>query len=372
VVGALVAGLAGAGLDVDVVTTDDDGRGRRRLPLGVPVRDGGATYRYFARQLRFYTVSLPLARWLALRAADYDVVHLHAVFTFPSTVAGLVAGRLRVPYLVRPLGTLAAWGMTRRRPALKRLSFGLVERRLLAGSAAVQYTSEGERDDAARLGIPHRAVVIPNPVAAPGDLAGLRGRFVARHPAAGGRPIVLFLSRIDEKKGLDLLLAAFAAARATAPEALLVVAGDGPAPLLARLRRQAADLGLAGHVLWAGFLGAERRWEALADAHVFVLPSRSENFAVSAVEAMAAGVPVVVTDRVGVHPEIAGAGAGLVTPAAAGPLAEAMAALLTDGEAAREMGRRGRRLARERYAPETVTRRLVALYREVAATGRVA
>jgi glycosyltransferase involved in cell wall biosynthesis len=273
-----------------------------------------------------------------------------------------------VPYVVRPLGVLNRWGIENRRPWLKKLSFALVERRILTGAAAVHYTSDDERLQAEELGVRQRAAVIPNGAEMPGN--GLaRGRFRARYPELAGRLIILFLSRLDPKKGLDLLLPAFARARRRYPKATLVVAGNGEEEFASHLKKEAQRLGIASDLLWAGFLTGEEKWAALGDADIFVLPSYSENFGVAAVEAMGCGVPVVVSDQVAIHREISQGGAGLVVPCAEEAIAEALARLISDGPLRAEMSANGSRLARTRFSPEAATRNLLALYREISKSG---
>lgn len=368
---AMAHGLARAGVEVELATTDDNGPGRLTAPLGRPVTERGVTYRYFPRQTRFYTASAPLAAWLARSAGRYDLIHAHALFSFAPLAAAATAGLAGVPYLIRPLGTLSPWGMHNRRPLLKRLSFRLLDRRALAGAAAVHFTSEQERAEAAALGVPHRAVVVPLPVEL--DQAGVlraSGRLRARHPSLAGRTVVLFLSRVDPKKGLDLLLPALAAARGRHPELALIIAGDGDAAYVAQLRHEAGRLGLAEAVVWAGHLDGDDKLAALADADLFALPSYAENFGVAVVEAMAAGLPVLISDQVGIHREVAGAGAGLVAPCEPGPLADALALLAGDAVLRGAMGERGRQLAQDSYAPDAVIRQLVELYAAIVETPR--
>jgi len=105
----LASGLARRGVGIDVATTDDNGVERIRVPLGQPVTEDGVTYRYFPRQVRFYTSSFPLAAWLYRHLGEYDLVHIHAVFSHASTTGAWLARRQGVPYIIRPLGILNRW-----------------------------------------------------------------------------------------------------------------------------------------------------------------------------------------------------------------------------------------------------------------------
>jgi glycosyltransferase involved in cell wall biosynthesis len=355
----LARALSQTGMEVHVAATDDNGPGRLPVPLGIPQQEDGATFWYFPRQTRFYTFSWPLTRWLARHIRDFDLVHIHALFSYAALPAALLAHRAGVPYIVRPLGTLNRWGIENRRPWLKRLSFRVLESRILANAAGIHYTSEQERVEAGELGVSTNAIIIPNPVELP---AGQASRPIQHAPE---RKTILFLSRIDRKKGLDLLLQAFAQIRQQCPDAVLMLAGAGDPGWVASLKATAERLGIASHVIWAGFLTGEAKWSALTGADVFVLPSYSENFGIALVEALACGCPVVLSDQVGIHREISRAQAGLVTPCSVAELAAAILNVLTDPALSRRMTENGVRLARQQFSLEAVSRQLTAAYAAV-------
>ena len=349
----LARALSQTGMEVHVATTDDNGPGRLPVPLGVPQQEDGATFWYFPRQTRFYTFSWPLTRWLARHVREFDLVHIHALFSYAALPAALLAHRSGVPYIVRPLGTLNRWGIENRRPWLKKLSFRILESRILASAAGVHYTCEQELVEAGELGVSAHPIVIPNAV----ELPARESR-----PRRHDRKVVLFLSRIDRKKGLDLLFAAFARVRQQCPDALLVLAGAGDPAWVASLKATAERLGIAADVTWAGFLSGDDKWAALTGADVFVLPSYSENFGIALVEALACGCPVVLSDQVGIHREISRAEAGIVTPCRVDELATAILNVLTDAALRRRMSENGVRLARQQFSLEAVSRQLTAAY----------
>jgi len=361
----LASSLVSAGVETHVATTNDNARELLDVPLGTPVREDGVTYWYFPRQLRFYTASWPLGAWLAAHVADYSLVHIHALFSFATLPAAYWAHRRNVPYIVRPLGTLNQWGMANRRPWLKQASFRLLESRVVKHAALMHYTSDAERMEAESLDVRTASVVIPNAVR---DAAGVvePGAFRRRFGISDDRQVVLFLSRLDQKKGLDLLVRAFATLRTRVPKALLVLAGNGSPDFVARLRADAAAAGLTNaDVVWAGFLAGEDKVAALADADVFVLPSYSENFGIAVAEAMAAAVPVVVSDQVAIHTDVASSRAGLVVPCDAARLAEALERVLSDGASAAVMGQRGAALVHRSYSTEAVTAKVIDAYHRV-------
>jgi glycosyltransferase involved in cell wall biosynthesis len=361
----LTRSLSRHGIEVHVATTDDNGPLSLDVPHGIPVSQDGGTYWYFPRQFRFYTFSWPLARWLARHVSDYDVVHIHALFSFATLPAAFWARWRRVPYIVRPLGTLSEWGMKNRRPWLKNLSFRLLESRVLHNAAVVHYTSDQERVEAEKLNITTTAAIIANGLP-DASAKGAAGRFRARFPEVKDRRIVLFLSRLDTKKGLDLLLRAWTTVRVEAPHACLVVAGTGPTEFVDGLKADAAALGIESDIIWAGFLEGEAKQAALADADVFVLPSYSENFGIAAAEAMAAGLPVVVSDQVGIQGDIKRARAGVIVSCNSTELASALVRLVNDAIVRRSMGQDGRSFALMSYSSDAVTKKLIRLYNQIA------
>ena len=357
----LARSLSRSGIETHIATTDDNGPEQLEVPRGVPIVEDGVTYWYFRRQTRFYTFSWPLSAWLKRHIPEFDLVHIHALFSFAALPAAFWASRSGVPYIVRPLGTLNEWGMKNRRPWLKNLSFRLLESRILKHAALVHYTSEQERLEAGKLQVTAASEIIPNALPDHSD-ACVAGQFRARHPELEGRRIILFLSRLDTKKGLELLLQAFAKVRQESPNAFLVLAGNGEPEFVGRLKAQAASLGIEFDVLWAGFLTGEEKWAALTDADLFVLPSHSENFGIAVLEAMAAGTPVVVSDQVGIHREVAQAKAGLIVSCDAAHLADTLLQLLNNTALRWSMGLNGKRLAQNEYSPDAVTRKLVSVY----------
>lgn len=294
--------LVRAGVNVDVATTDDNGTGLRLsgICLGVPVlhADGYRVF-YFPKQTEFYKVSMPLLRWLCRHAHEYDVIHIHTVFSFTTLAAAFASRLARVPYIVRPLGVLNSWGMKNRRRWVKALSLALFDKPALNRAVAIHYTSDQEAAEAEKLGLIPPPVVLPLGM----DLTSFdslppREALANEWSQAEGKEVILFLSRLDEKKGLQVLLEAFTKVHRERPDALLMVAGDGAKVFQQLLLNQSRRLGLESFVIWVGHLSGSRKLAALAGAVLFVLPSRSENFGIALLEAMASGLACVTTPGV--------------------------------------------------------------------------
>src|SRR5205823_9077804 len=192
------------------------------------------------------------------------------------------------------------------------------------------------------------------------------GAFRCRHPAIGEAPIVLFFGRLNFKKGLDILADAFARLGPRAAGAWLVIAGpDGGYRAATEGFVDAA--GIRDRPIFTGLLQGEDKLAALADADLFVLPSYSENFGIAVIEAMACGLPVVISDRVNIWREVAEARAGLVVDCDAEAVARALAAVLDDAPDAAAMAERAARLVAERFTWAAAADRMLDVYRHIAA-----
>lgn len=367
---ALARALRSAAVDVSIVTTDDDGpRGRLQVPIAEPVFEENATWWYFRRDFVPYKVSLGAVRWLQGHVRDYNVVHIHALFSFLSTMAARIAYAQQVPYIIRPLGVLNQWGLVNRRRLPKRISLQLIELPMIRRAAALHFTSDAEAEEAKKIDrcvAARRKAVIPLPVEAqaPGDPLVFEQSF----PSSRGREVVLFLSRVDPKKGLELAIKALATLKARRPASMLVVAGTGEASYVAKLKDVCAALDLANDVLWTGHLDGAIKAGAFAKARVFVLPSHSENFGIAAAEAMAGGLPVVISAEVGLSSDVRVARAGTVAERTADAIALALEEILDHPEQASAMGEAGKRMVEMKYSPAAIGRELRVLYESIAGT----
>jgi glycosyltransferase involved in cell wall biosynthesis len=364
--------LAARGVEVTLFSTDLDGQGRWS-PLGRPpvldvptdrsLNHDGVERRHFASRWPSRLAFSPdMGRALRERVGTFDVVHVHSLYLFTTLAACHHAGRRRVPYVVRPHGTLDPYHR-RRHPLRKALFDGLLQRRHLDRAAAIHYTSDDELELARPCGIRAPGVVVPLGVN-PSDYAGLppRGSFRALHPALGDRRLVVFLGRLTPKKGLDVLVGAFARVVRDRPDVHLVVAGPDDGGHARAVRRLVESLGLAARTTMTGMLLGQRKLALLADTDVWVLPSHGENFGIAAVEAMACGLPVVISDRVNIHRDVAAAAAGLVVPCDPAAVADAIGRVLDDPALRRRMAAAGPALVQGSFTWDVTARRLASLY----------
>ena len=312
----MVAALRLQGVDAAILTTNDHGpglhpelvTGRWQWHQGVPVL-AFARWSPPVAALREFAISPGLSLWLAGHLKRYDLLHVHALFSYPSTSAMVQARWASVPYILRSIGQLSPWSLAQSR-GRKRLLLRLIERRNLQQAAALHFTSVAEREEAAALGLTSPGLVLPLGVRGP-DSPAQRGAV----PNALAPVRFLFLSRLHPKKQLENLLEGLALLQRHRPEANweLAIAGDGEPRYGAGLQEQARQLGIDGRCHWLGFVQGEAKWRALEAADWYVLPSAAENFGIAAVEALATGTPVILSREVAVAADVARTGAGLVS-----------------------------------------------------------
>ena len=356
----LAVALAKRGHDVHVYTTNIDGDSVLDVPVDRPVDVDGVKVHYFpvSAALKRLCWSPELERRVRDSIAEFDVLHLHAVFLLPMRAAARAAARAGVPYVIAPRGMLIRDVIHRKSRWVKTAWINLVERTTLANAAAVHVTADVEGIELKALGLPsHRIECIPNGVEWPAEHAPLeQGPF-----AALPERYVLFLSRISWKKGLDRLITAWQ----WVPDIPLVIAGNDDENYRPRLEDLARSVGVADRVLFVGPASDAQKWALYARAQLFVLPSYSENFGNVVAEAMAMGCPSLVTAEVGIAPLLTATGAGKVVSGAPEALAAEVRELLADPAARQEMGRRGAEAARAELSWPGVAAQVERLYRDM-------
>ena len=362
---AAVVGMCRAlvlvGVRAAIATTDADGPGRLPVDLETWTAHEGVESIFFRRRLsEAFKWSPGLSTWLRSHVSDFDAVHVHAVFSHSSIAAGQACRRAGVPYVVRPLGTLDPWSVRRKRWQ-KRALLALGATDLLAGAAAIQYTTaEEQRLAESRFpSLPHGVVV---PVGIDDSCFD-----VAASTTGSREPYVLALSRLDAKKRIEWVIQSWhrLADVAGIGSWRLVIAGDGDPACVARLRSLAARGPSADRITFAGWVSGDRKRALLRGAALFVLPSHQENLGLGLVEAMASGVPALVTGGVNLGREIEIVQAGWRVPDDPDAFTDALRAAMSSDEERAGRGRKARAFA-ERFRWPAITAQLVDLYDRVA------
>ena len=304
---ALSRGLARRGHKLDIVVLDDSAS-PWLVDIALPIHALGAG-------LTSYRYSSKLLPWLKKQGRDYDRVIVNGIWQYLSFAAWRRYAGSSIPYYVFPHGMLDPW--FKETFPLKHLKKWLywpwAEYRVLRDAAAVIFTSEEERSQARKSFWLYRCreKVSPLGVEAPPISSNAKLEFLSRYPQLQNTRIFLFLGRLHPKKGCDMLLEAFAQMRSN-DSISLILAGPDQVGWESDLRRQVTRLNLTNRVVFTGMLEGSMKQGAFANAEAFVLPSHQENFGISVVEALAASVPVLVSNRVNIWREIEADRAGYV------------------------------------------------------------
>jgi glycosyltransferase involved in cell wall biosynthesis len=289
----------------------------------------------------YFRISRPFAHALKREIKRFDLVHIHSLYLFTTFAAGHYALRHGVPFILRPHGSLDPYIYPRHRWR-KRVVETLYQDRLFRRAAAVHYTTEDERKLAAPYTFDRPGFVVPLGL----DLEDYRplpepGGFRARHPETEGKRILLFFGRINFKKGLDILAKAFGRIARARDDVHLVIAGPDNDGLQADVERWLEAEGVRERTSFTGMITGEAKLALLRDADLFLLPSHTENFGISVIEAMACGLPVLISDKVNICHEVEAGGAGLVEPLDPERFADRALQMLADPERLRAYGEKG-------------------------------
>ena len=257
------------------------------------------------------------AGWFRENLSGYDVVFINCIWQYNTLAAYRALARTNTPYAVFTHGMLDPY--FKKRFPLKHLKksiyWHLFLQRILHNATTVLFTCEEEKI-LARQSFPLykvRETVVPYGTFGPdGDVPAAIEEFLTKWPELRGKRIGIFMGRIHPKKGVDILIEAFAGSLAKDPAWHLVIAGPDQMGLRRELEARSASLGVANRITWTGMVKGMMKWGAFAASEVFILPSHQENFGIVVAEALVCGLPVILSDKVNIWREIIGYWAGLV------------------------------------------------------------
>ncbi|HEY6225629.1 MAG TPA: glycosyltransferase [Verrucomicrobiae bacterium] len=283
------------------------------------VTDFPLRLRCFGPSLLKFSYTPRLVPWLRKHRQDYDAVVVNGLWQFNSYGVYKALCSADTPYFIYPHGMLDPWfkGAYPLKHLKKIIYWKLIQHRVVANARAVLFTCEQERILARETFRPYRCreMVVNYGTSAPTLSVEQREQFLQKFPETKGKRCLLFMGRIHEKKGCDLLIRAFhnVLGRDESRNSFhLIMAGPDERGLAGNLKSLAQSLGIADRITWTGMLSGDLKWGAFQVADAFILPSHQENFGIAVVEALACGVPVLVSNQVNIWREIRDAGAGLV------------------------------------------------------------
>ncbi|MEO1392660.1 MAG: glycosyltransferase [Cyanobacteria bacterium J06634_5] len=361
----LAQSLGAAGIDVDLVTTNANGDKTVDVPIGQWIEKGNYRIQYFS-YLGFgdYKFSLDISRWLLKNIQAYDLVQTNAIFSLPNLPAYLGCRWHNVPYVIIPRGMLEPWALSYK-AWKKRIYYRLFEQPALQRASAIQMLASSEADQIQVLDLKSPLIISPNGIHREDfEVLPQPDVFYQRFPETEHKKLILFLGRIDPKKGLDFLAQAFGNAKRQFSDAHLVVAGPDNVGFLPTAKQYFSDHHCLDSVTFTGMLTGELKYAALAASNYYIAPSYSEGFSMSVLEGMAAGLPCILTTGCN-FPEAAKANVANVADVDAKSVTAALLSCMNDPQASAAMGARAREFIFDNYTWNSIAGDLFTVYQSI-------
>ncbi len=357
----LASAIGNFGIHLDLITTNANNSDKIAVPLNKWIDKKDYRIRYFPCWHRQdFVVSLPLMTWLIQNITNYDIVHTNTLFAPIVSFVHWLCQLHHIPYIVTPHGMLEPWALSYK-AWKKRFYYNLIEQPALQKASIVQVIANVEAHNVKSLGLEH-LVTIPN---------GIRRQefetlpepeiFYQKFPATRNNTLILFLGRIDPKKGLDLLAPAFAKVYDKFPQTHLVVAGPDNIGFMPTVQSYFQQVGCLDAVTFTGMLTGKLKYASLAAANLYVAPSYSEGFSMSVLEGMASGLPCVITTGCN-FPEAAIAKAANVVDINVDAITDALIQCLNHPQQAKAMGNHARDFIFQNYTWERSAEKLLQVY----------
>lgn len=356
------------GVEVDIITTNVNGTQILDVPLKTWLQEKHYRIQYFpCWYLKDYKISADMAGWISRHVCEYDVVNTHAIFSPSIFPIYRACHRHGIPYIIHPHGMLTSWALNYK-SWKKTPYYNLIEKPAIAQASRIRVLAQSEADCLKQLNPLAPLALVPNGIWK-SDFTKMpdRQEFDQAFPETNGKTLILFLGRIDPKKGLDLLAKAFERIRQQFPNAHLVLAGPDNIGFKPTAESYFAEVGCLDVVTFTGMLTGSLKYSALAAATVYTAPSYSEGFSMSVLEGMACRLPCVITTGCN-FPEAAAANAAHVVAIDAEAISKALIYCLRDPSAARDMGQRARKLVFEKYSWEAIAQQMKTTYETILQT----
>ncbi len=367
---ALFEAMARAGASVTVFTTNANGPNRvLDVPKDEVVIVDGVDVVYFpvsklaSRIYPFYSPNL--SEGCKSNIHDFNLVYIAGSWTYPVRAGAASSYRHNIPYVISPRGSFMNWSMGEK-SIKKHLYLELIERKWINHAATIHVTSRLEEHQLQQWGFHPQVVRIPNGInISPYEKPLERGLLRKKLGISNDEKVTLFVGRLHKEKRLDLIISAFSKIVKLRNDFHLIIVGKDQDGSGMAAQDLVAKLGLSNQVHFVGFLTGSDLAQAYADADLLVLMSHRENFGMVAIEAMAHGLPVLLTKEVGLANEVEEAGAGLVTSSNLEEISASWQKLLLRPDLCKSMGDQGKKLVREQFASDVVATRMIDCFEKI-------
>lgn len=361
--------LAQQGQDVTIITTNtngDQGQLPLDVPLETPLQQKGYQIIYFpCFPFKRYKFSLPLLKWLSRHGKNYDIAHIHALFSPLSTFSAKVCYQQKLPYILRPLGTLDPKDLAKKK-ILKYIYGYTFEKNNLKNSALLHFTSAREAEISVTFGEKINKAIMPLGVNIEPNLTN-NDFIYDKFALPRDKILILFMSRIEPKKGLNLLIPCLNKLALSNQEFHFILAGSNPQDqdYEEKIKAEIKQSPLEKCTTITGFVRGENKQALLEIADLFVLPSYYENFGIAVVEASARRLPVVISDQVYISDTIQEYNAGWVCKLTEDDLSQQLTLALASEAERKQRGENGFNLVQEEYTWVAGAEKIIKIYQQI-------
>jgi glycosyltransferase involved in cell wall biosynthesis len=364
----MVKALRANNIEAEIATTNDNGDDLLDVPLQKQIEYENVPIRFFhrfspnAKAVREYAFSWQLTVWLWQNISQYDLIHVHALFSYPSTIAMAIARLQNTPYVVTSHGLLCEWSLeqsTRK----KQIYSKIIEKSNLNHSQGIHFTSQKEQQEVSQLGLNVPGFVVPLGLSIPDQIPDADSRLRQLYQIPTSEPVILFLSRLHYKKGLDYLIPALS--KVSHHSFTFILAGSGTSDYEAEIESLLVSYGLRDRTRIVGFVTGESKDILMQGSDLFILTSHSENFAVSVLESLAVGLPVLVTPGVALASIVQENQLGYVPNMDVLAISHALEDYLNNTHIAKKMGVSAREFVLEKYTWDKVAGKMQAVYHQI-------
>lgn len=364
----MIEALHSNGVDAEIATTNNGGKELLDVTTGKCIDYKSVPVWFFpcffpkSQAMRQFVFSTKFKSWLEQNITNYDLIHIHALFNHASTTAMKVAKSKKIPYVVRPLGQLCQWSLNKGN-IKKKIYLEMFDRANLNRSKALHFTSKQEREEVSRLNLKMNSFILPHGLTIPNCIPEAHSKLRAKLQLSADEQIILFLSRIHPKKGLDYLIPALS--KIKDKPFTFILAGNADFNYETEIDHLLRKHDISSRTIRTGFVEGEYKNLLLQGSDIFALTSYSENFGVAVLEALAAGTAVLTTPGVALTSLLERENIGYVTELNINEIVSNLEHILSHPKEAKEKGDRASIFVKENYTWNLISLKMIDLYKKV-------